>query len=98
MMDREYAQWRKERYRKFAEEFSQWRSQRLQAQASATPRTDPAAEASASLGNTGAFGPVPGVAAAQSEDRTREREERGSGGGLLNSLLGGHIERHKPQP
>lgn len=105
MLDREYAQWRQERYRKFAEEFSQWRSQRLQ------PKTPPVApperpkEPAASLGNTSALGPAPGDGmpgenrAREREDRGREdrsRDERGSGGGLLSSLLGGHGERHKP--
>lgn len=99
LLDRDYAQWRQERYRKFAEEFSQWRSQRLQARPpAATARAEHPGEPGASLGDASALGPVAGDDALSVSERGREREdrERGSGGGLLSSLLGGHGERHKP--
>lgn len=97
LLDRDYAQWRQERYRKFAEEFSQWRSQRLSPRPGPPPRTDHP-DPAAGLGHSSALGPIAAEPPMPGEDRGRDREERerGSGGGLLSGLLGGHSERSKP--
>lgn len=94
LLDLDYAQWRKERYRKFAEEFSQWRSQRLKA----SPARSSAEDAPASLGEISPLGPSGPALRGEDRDRPFEQERERAGGGLLSSLLGGHSERHKPQP
>jgi hypothetical protein len=97
LLDLDYAQWRKERYRKFSEEFSQWRSQRLKTSTAGRSSSEPAP---GSPGDISPLGTPPGPAP-RGEERERplepDREQR-SGTGLLGSLLGGHSERHKPQP
>lgn len=96
LLDLDYAQWRKERYRKFAEEFSQWRSQRLKA--SPVGRSQDV-DTPASLGDISPLGTPPGpVLRGEARERPQAQERERSGGGLLGSLLGGHSERHKPQP